>query len=466
MDSFLDYIPGFRSNVMWKKIVACTYYLFCMLMLTGGLPLFLFLLSIPFVFFNLVDVINLKKANEPLRTPLGICLIATCLMFGSVANVGADAETSPTSSVQTSTAPSQVGNKIDTENENSAPEKEPSTVTGKLSVHFIDVGQADCILIQGNDGKSMLIDAGNNDDADTIVNYIQKQNITKFDYVVGTHPHEDHAGSLDTVINAFEVENIIMPKVSHNTQTYLDVLTAIKNKGLKITTPVPGTEYKLGDAAFTLVAPNSDNYEELNNYSVSIKLTHGENSFLFTGDAEAVSENEMLKHDLKSDVLKVGHHGSDSSTTPQFLNKASPKYAIISVGKDNKYGHPSTTILDRLTAANIEIYRTDQDGTIIATSDGEKITFEKIASSVKPNAPPEQKTTSSVGGAAPAPAPVTTAQPQSDNNGNDITVYVTNTGAKYHCNGCSSLRKSKIPISLQDAKAQGYEPCGRCHPPQ
>lgn len=369
MAKFLGYIPGFRSNITWKKVVACIYYLFCVLMLAGGLPMFLFFLSIPFAVFNLIDVIRRKKANEPLKAPLSICLIATVLLFGSFTNVEAEPEATPTSSVQTSTTSSQAEGGVDTKKKNSDSDdsKEPPEVpgvtapevAGNLKIHFIDVGQADSILIQANNGKSMLVDAGNNADADTIISYIKKHNITSFDYVVGTHPHEDHIGSLDTVIDTFNVDKVIMPKVAHTTQTYLDALTAIKDKGLKITAPVPGTEYKLGDTKFAVLAPNSDNYEGLNDYSVVIKLTHGINSFLFTGDAETVSENEMLGkgHDLKADVLKVGHHGSDTSTTTQFLKAVSPTYAVISVGTGNSYGHPSPSVLNRLSATQIDIYR-------------------------------------------------------------------------------------------------------------
>lgn len=358
---------------------------------------------------------------------------------------------------------------VDNQTEDISKYQAPPVISGALKVHFIDVGQADCILLQTHDGNSMLIDAGNNADAETVVNYIKKQIIEKLDYVIGTHPHEDHIGGLDTVINTFVVEKIIMPKVSHTTQTFQDVLTAIKNKGLKITTPVPGTEYMLGDTSFTVLAPNSENYENLNDYSVVIRLAHGNNAFLFSGDAEAVSENEMLekKHVLKSDVLKIGHHGSNTSTTDAFLKAVSPKHAVISVGKNNDYGHPNHDVLTRLTSAGVDIYRTDESGTIIITSDGETIKIDKKASPIKPNAPP-----------APAqeteqPAPQTAqevAQPepvvQPEASSSDITVYITNTGKKYHVGGCSSLSKSKIPISLQDAKARGYGPCGRCHPPQ
>jgi len=249
---------------------------------------------------------------------------------------------------------------------------------GQLKVHFIDVGQADSILIQNNE-KTMLIDAGNNADSDDVVTYIKSQNIEKLDYVVGTHPHEDHIGGLDAVIESFDIGVIYMPKATSTTKTFEDVLHAIAKKSMKVTTPIPGTTVNFGEASFTILAPNSDNYKETNNYSIVIKLEHGNNSFLFTGDAEDVSEKEMIErgYDLTADVLKVGHHGSSSSTTQEFLTKVNPKYAVICVGKDNKYGHPHRETMELLNKKSIKIYRTDESGTIIAVSDGEAITFEE-----------------------------------------------------------------------------------------
>lgn len=249
-------------------------------------------------------------------------------------------------------------------------------VNGTLKVHYIDVGQADAILIQqGN--HNMLIDAGNNTDSDLVTNYLKQQEVEKLDYVIGTHPHEDHIGGLDTVINSFDVEKVLMPEVTATTNTYKDVITAIQDKNLKITAPNVGDSYDLGGANWTILAPNSNSYEDTNNYSIVIKLKFGNNSFIFTGDAEDVSEGEVLAKqlDIQADVLKVGHHGSSSSTTDSFLNAVNPKYAVILCGKDNKYGHPMQSTMDKLKAKNIEVYRTDENGTIVATSNGEDITF-------------------------------------------------------------------------------------------
>lgn len=333
----------------------------------------------------------------------------------------------------------------------------PAPVTGTLKLNFIDVGQADSILIQ-NGSSSMLIDAGNNGDADTVVNYIKQQGISKLDYVVGTHPHEDHIGGMDAVINTFDIGKILMPQATTTTKTFQDVITAIKNKGMKITTPIPGSTFNLGSAKCTIFAPNSPKYDDLNNYSIVIKLSFGKTSFLFEGDAQSEAEEEMLSKgfDLHADVLKIGHHGSDTSTTPEFLKAVSPKYAVISVGSGNDYGHPKPITLEKLADAGAQVFRTDESGTIIATSDGETIKFDKKASAVKPQAPPktETKTTETV----------TTSK--ATDNGKDITVYVTNSGKKYHSDGCRYLSKSKIPISLSEAKSEGYTPCKVCNPPQ
>ena len=252
---------------------------------------------------------------------------------------------------------------------------------GKLLVHFLDVGQADCILIQEPGGKAMLIDAGNNADSEFVIDYLEKRQIEKLEYVIGTHPHEDHIGSLDSVIYAFDIGKVFMPKKTNTTKTFEDVLQAISDKGLQITAPEVGDTYRLGEAYWTILAPNKD-YKEINNSSIVIRLVYGETSFMFTGDAEELSELDILDNsipfidDLKSDVLKVGHHGSSTSTSDPFLEAVSPEYAVISVGKDNSYGHPHKEILEKLSKEGIEVLRTDERGSIIASSDGKTIVFD------------------------------------------------------------------------------------------
>lgn len=262
------------------------------------------------------------------------------------------------------------------ENKNIGSDKDKDNVKGNLTVHFIDVGQADSILIQQGQ-SSMLIDGGNNGDAALIKDYISKQGVKKLDVVVGTHAHEDHIGALDDVIDAFPVGKVYFPKQVATTKTYENFVNSVKNKGLKFTLPSVGSSFKVGDAVCTILAPNKDSYEGGNDYSIVIKLQYGNNSFLFTGDAEVLGEKEMMgkKLDLKADVLKVGHHGSKTSTSDAFLKAVSPKYAVISSETGNDYGHPHQVVMDRLNKAKIKIYRTDEQGTIKAVSDGNTIKF-------------------------------------------------------------------------------------------
>jgi competence protein ComEC len=340
-----------------------------------------------------------------------------------------------------------------TSNNNTAIDKQKPI--GNLKIHFIDVGQGDSILIQQGD-RFMLIDAGDNQYEQTVVNYLKQNNVSKLDYVIGTHPHADHIGGLDAVINAFDVEKIIMPGIIHTTKTFEDVIVAIKNKGLKITTPNAGDTYTLGNAKFTIVAPNSSSYDNLNNYSVVLNLKHGSNSFLFTGDAEDVSENEILNknYDIKADVLKVGHHGSNTSTSAEFLKAVNPKYAVIQVEKDNKYGHPHAEVIERLQQYNIEIYRNDLNGTIIANSDGKNIRFEMKASPQQPNAPPAQE----VQKKETSPAIQDAIQ----------TSYIGNKNSKiFHVNICSTLPAENNRVyfkNREEAIKSGYRSCKRCNP--
>ena len=196
--------------------------------------------------------------------------------------------------------------------------------------------------------------------------------------------HEDHIGGLDYIINSLKIDKIYIPKATATTRTFKDVVNAIKNKGMKVTVPTVGETLKLGEATVIILSPNSDKYENTNDYSIVIKIIFKENSFLFEGDASAISEMEMVKKGLnsKADVLKIGHHGSKTSTCENFLTAVNPKYAIISVGKNNSYNHPNKATMDRLESKNIPVYRTDENGTIIVTSDGKNIAFKTETGSI------------------------------------------------------------------------------------
>jgi len=246
-----------------------------------------------------------------------------------------------------------------------------------LRVHFLDVGQADSILITKGD-EAMLIDGGNAPDAGKIIEYIKSQGVGTLKYMIATHPHEDHIGALAAVIQNFPVENIIMPDIPATTRVFEDLLTAVGQKGLKITKPAHGDSYGLNGASFTILAPIRSSYQDMNDHSIVIKLVNGKNAFLFTGDAEEQSESDMLSlygSSLKSDVLKVGHHGSASSTSRAFLDAVNPAYAVISVGAGNSFGHPDPSVLEGLAARGTQIFRTDTQGDIVAISNGNTMVF-------------------------------------------------------------------------------------------
>ena len=239
-----------------------------------------------------------------------------------------------------------------------------------LLIDFIDVGQADSILIRNQD-KVMLIDAGTNEAGKTVVNYLENLGITKIDYLIGTHPHEDHIGGLDDVINNFDIGQIYMPKIETTTKTFEDVLDAIENKNLTVTAPNKGDKIELGQATGEFMTDPILDKDNLNVSSLVLRLEFGNTSYLFMGDAE--EENEETINWPKTDVLKVGHHGSSTSSSESFLEQVQPKYAIIMAGKNNSYGLPTQETIDKLNNIGCEIYRTDEDGTIQMTSDGNTI---------------------------------------------------------------------------------------------
>lgn len=245
-----------------------------------------------------------------------------------------------------------------------------------LKVHFIDVGQADCILIESSN-KYMLVDAGNNADEELLLSYLNNLGIKKLEYVIGTHPHEDHIGSLDAVIRNYEIGKVILPEKEHTTRTFENVLDAIEEKNLRITKPKVGDKYNIGDASFVIIAPNADYKEELNDWSVGIKLTLEDTSFVMCGDAEKDAEKDILSNgiDLKADVLKLGHHGSRTSSSKDFVDGVDPSYIVITCGMDNSYGHPHKETMNWLKKRGIPFFRTDMQGTIIATSDGDEIAW-------------------------------------------------------------------------------------------
>lgn len=250
----------------------------------------------------------------------------------------------------------------------------------KMLVHFIDVGQGDSILIQVNN-KNLLIDSGPKSDKKKFNDYLSSLNIKKLDYIIATHPHEDHIGNMTDAIKNYDVLQFYAPKVQSTTKTFEKMVDALKDKNLKINVLKKGTNsIDLGkNTNVTVFSPTKDSYEDLNNYSPVIKIEYGSTSFLFTGDAQKDVEKEILDNneDISADVLKVGHHGSSTSTNKNFLIKVNPSIAVISVGKDNSYNHPNKETINLLNKSNIKTYRTDNDGTVLISSDGSKITTNK-----------------------------------------------------------------------------------------
>ncbi|MCX0384061.1 MBL fold metallo-hydrolase [Clostridium perfringens] len=244
-----------------------------------------------------------------------------------------------------------------------------------MSVTYLNVGQGDSELIQVN-GINMLIDAGTNAGANDLVKDLKNRGIKTIDIAIATHPHEDHIGGMDEVLENFDVKSFYAPKVAHTTKTYENMLKAVKNEGLKIKQIKEGTKIDLGkDTEVQVYSPVKSQYEELNNYSPVMKISYGQNSFMFTGDAESLVEKEILSEnkDLKADVLKLGHHGSHSSTSEEFLKAVDPSIAIVSCAKDNKYGHPHKETMSNLKKAGITVYETFRDGDITISSNGKKL---------------------------------------------------------------------------------------------
>ena len=250
------------------------------------------------------------------------------------------------------------------------------TTNGTVEISYLDVGQGDATYIKVND-MDILIDAGSKSDVDKLMKQLEEKNIDDFEIVVSTHPHEDHIGGMTKVLQTYKVESFYMPKVEHSTKTFENMIKEVEKQGLKVKVLKEGVNIDVGEGALLeTFSPTQDSYSNLNNYSPIMNLTFGNNSFLFTGDAEKDVEAEVLskyKDKLDSDVIKFGHHGSSTSSSQSFIEAVSPDYGIISCGVDNSYGHPHKEILKLIQDMNIEAYRTDTQGQITVISDGNSI---------------------------------------------------------------------------------------------
>lgn len=254
-------------------------------------------------------------------------------------------------------------------------EETPAPTAGQMEIYGFDVGQGDSTFIRTKE-DAILIDGGNNGKGEDVVRYLQKLGIKRLTAVIATHPDADHIGGLDTVLDAFPVDSVYAPRVTHTTETYRDFLLAVKREGVTIKSVKAGLKIPSEAARFTFLAPLTDGTQDLNSWSAVLRVEHGQDRFLFMGDAPIRTEQQLLESntDVRADVLKLGHHGADTSSSLPFLQAVSPKRALISAGKDNAYRHPRPSVLQELKAERITIDRTDQSGTIqyISTGDGIK----------------------------------------------------------------------------------------------
>lgn len=312
-----------------------------------------------------------------------------------------------------------------------------------LTVHFIDVGQADCALLEC-DGEFMIIDGGNVEDGQMVVSYLNQMGVETLSSVVCTHAHEDHVGGLPAVLSVFDAETVYSPVTEYSSKVFGDFVKKTEAQGQSLTIPEPGDQFMLGTATVTVLGPTQE-YEETNDTSIILKVTYGESDFLFTGDMEVAAENDMIDYwgdsfDWEMEVLKVGHHGSDTSSGYRFVYELSPTYGVISVGEGNSYGHPHEEPLSRLKDAGVVLFRTDLLGHVIARTDGEEITF----TWENQNAAPEDA------------EPADPAQTR---------VYGNKKSKKFHAYDCKNLpgENNRVEFANYDeAVAEGYSPCGSC----
>lgn len=320
------------------------------------------------------------------------------------------------------------------------------SLNSTFAVHFIDVGQGDSALILC-DGEAMLIDGGEASQSSKIYAYLKAHGVDHLEYMVATHAHSDHVGGLSGALNYASVDTALCPVTEYDSDAFRNYVKYLGIQGVSISVPHTGDAFSLGSATVQVLGPQTD-YEDPNDSSIVLKVIYGATSFLFTGDAERSAEADILEagYDLAATVLKIGHHGSDTSTTYPFLREVMPQYAVISVGKNNSYGHPAEDTLSRLRDAAVQVYRTDLQGTIICTSDGKAVTFEVERNSSIQTNPTESS------------SPVIT----------DADEYIGNVNShKFHLPICGSLpaEKNRVYFSSRDeAVSAGYEPCKNCNP--
>lgn len=332
---------------------------------------------------------------------------------------------------------------------------------GNLEVHFLDVGQGLSVFIE-SDGHYMLYDGGDSNKSSFVVAYLRDQGVQNLDYVIASHYDSDHLNGVIGALHAFGVNTVIGPDYVHDSKLYQSFIDTVSEKGKNVDHPPVGTEYSLGNSKFIILSPNYTTSDS-NNNSVSIKIVNGSNSFILTGDAESSSESSMCNSgiDIDCDILCIGHHGSASSTSWEFLQYTVPEYAVISCGSDNQYGHPDKDTMDKLQSMEISVFRTDKQGTIIATSDGGNISWN--ADPCNDYSPGDDNDFGTVSQADPEAEP-SPEQPEVSQEVYDDMVWIPATGEKYHSiPNCGRMNPDKArQISRSDAESRGYEACQKC----
>ncbi len=528
--NFLRRIPGFRSNNPLFKTVAWVYYIFLIISIFavwGEMDLLAMVLSafaIPFIIAGIIDMIRYKEKNKGqyfLKKVVLPFVIMEVLVFTSISlpssNVtdSVSEDKSQVSDAVNGDVESELNDELissgldldsssDTSQEVVDKEQEETVdvshsveveEVAEAEIHFIDTGNSDAILIKQGD-KAALIDGGDNDDEERVVSYLQSQGVTELEYVFATHPHADHIGGLDAVVDNIAIKNVYVSNGDMDTKTYADFMTSMVSKGLKPSVPFLNSEFKLGTSTFKVLSVANES--DPNNNSLVLLYTNGEDKILLMGDAEAEIESQINPGDV--DLLKVGHHGSHSSSTEAFIKKVSPEYAVILAGENNKYGHPHVETMTTLKAHNIKVHRTDECGTIVFKSTGKGLEVECKEGSYTPGTKSESTSstsgnasTSSSGSsnvassstssgssnnssssstssgtsnsASSSSSSSSTSKPSSNSSSGRI-VYAnggSSTSNKYHSSPTAHNMEGAIKMTESEAKSKGYVACKRCY---
>lgn len=415
-----------------------------------------------------------KKKNKA----LGIigCIIGAIFMVWALGDTDSSSTSETVYGIEENAVETEVVIE-ETTTESDKESAEESNEIAEMQVHFIDVGQGDATLITC-DGEAMLIDAGDNTKGTKIQSYISKQGVKNLKYLVLTHPDADHIGAADVIVTKFDIDNVFMSDYTKDNQTYRELIQALDNKNYKWSTPDVGSTYSLGSATFTIIAPNKQ-YSDPNNASIGLLVQNGDNKFLFTGDAEEEAEADIVTNGIgiDCDVYKAGHHGSNTASSKALLDAATPSVVVISCAENNSYGHPHAEPMNNFRSMGMKLFRTDEQGSIIATADGAEITWncapteswkagESTESSSKSTSTKESSAVAEPE-ATPEPEPIVEEPVAEQPTQNEYVIGNKNTKA-FHRSTCSRLPKQKNQVifnNREEALVAGYDnPCDYCCP--